>query len=72
MPTPNLPQTENSTNTQDVVNNETDSSTLTPAVRKGPEGKDNDSFMHEDVEKDSGTLQFFLCLYWLWFRRTLW
>nr|XP_050858533.1 protein phosphatase 1 regulatory subunit 16A isoform X5 [Vespula vulgaris] len=57
IPTPNLPQTENSTNTQDVVNNETDSSTLTPAVRKGPEGKDNDSFMHEDVDKDSAVTE---------------
>ncbi|XP_067214981.1 protein phosphatase 1 regulatory subunit 16A isoform X1 [Linepithema humile] len=49
---PNIPPLENST--QEVGNHETDSnSAMTPAVRKGPEGKDNESFLHEDVDKDS-------------------
>ncbi|XP_023246581.1 protein phosphatase 1 regulatory subunit 16A isoform X2 [Copidosoma floridanum] len=30
-----------------------DSTALTQAVRRAPEGKDNDSFLHEDVDKDS-------------------
>lgn len=42
---------------------------MTPAVRKGPEGKDNESFLHEDVDKDSGTFQTYFCLHWLWFGR---
>ncbi|GAB1862199.1 Protein phosphatase 1 regulatory subunit 16A [Camponotus japonicus] len=50
-PAPSIPPLENST--QEVGDHETDSSTLTPAVRKGPEGKDNESFLHEDVDKDS-------------------
>ncbi|KAL6432630.1 hypothetical protein ACFW04_006228 [Cataglyphis niger] len=50
-PAPNIPPLEN--NTQEVGDHETDSSTLPPAVRKGPEGKDNESFLHEDVDKDS-------------------
>ncbi|XP_025153098.1 protein phosphatase 1 regulatory subunit 16A isoform X7 [Harpegnathos saltator] len=50
-PTPSIPPLEN--NTQEVGDHETDSSALTPAVRKGPEGKDNESFLHEDVDKDS-------------------
>lgn len=45
---------------------------MTPAVRKGPEGKDNESFLHEDVDKDSGTFQTYFCLHWLWFGRILW
>ncbi|XP_044016437.1 protein phosphatase 1 regulatory subunit 16A isoform X2 [Aphidius gifuensis] len=32
---------------------DTDSTAL--AIRRGPEGKDNDSFLHEDVDKDSVT-----------------
>lgn len=69
-PTPNVPPMEN--NTQNVGEHETDSSALTPAVRKGPEGKDNESFLHEDVDKDSGTFQMYSCLHWLWFGRILW
>ncbi|XP_012283633.1 protein phosphatase 1 regulatory subunit 16A isoform X2 [Orussus abietinus] len=45
---------ENTTNVRDGATEETDSAALTPAVRRGPEGKDNDSFMPEDVDKDSG------------------
>lgn len=41
-------------------------------MRKGPEGKDNESFLHEDVDKDSGTFQMYSCLHWLWFSRLLW
>lgn len=66
---PNIPPLENSTQEGD---HETDSSALTPAVRKGPEGKDNESFLHEDVDKDSGTFQMYSCLHWLWFGRILW
>ncbi|EZA52656.1 protein phosphatase 1 regulatory subunit 16A isoform X3 [Ooceraea biroi] len=50
-PTPSIPPLEN--NTQEAGDHETDSNALTPAVRKGPEGKDNESFLHEDVDKDS-------------------
>lgn len=68
-PTPSIPPMEN--NTQGVGTHETDSSALT-AVRKGPEGKDNESFLHEDVDKDSGTFQMYSCLHmWLWFSRIL-
>ncbi|KAM0733970.1 Protein phosphatase 1 regulatory subunit 16A [Formica fusca] len=52
-PAPSIPPLENST--QEIGDHETDSSTLTSAVRKGPEGKDNESFLHEDVDKDSVT-----------------
>ncbi|XP_034933971.1 protein phosphatase 1 regulatory subunit 16A isoform X2 [Chelonus insularis] len=45
----------NGTNLQDKTSDESDSAALTPAVRRGPEGKDNDSFLHEDVDKDSGS-----------------
>ncbi|XP_043280927.1 protein phosphatase 1 regulatory subunit 16A isoform X2 [Venturia canescens] len=38
---------------QEVTNDDGDSSALTTSVRRGPEGKDNDSFLHEDVDKDS-------------------
>lgn len=69
-PTTNIPPLENST--QEVGDHETDSSALTSAVRKGPEGKDNESFLHEDVDKDSGTFQMYSCLHWLWFGRLLW
>ncbi|XP_057319177.1 protein phosphatase 1 regulatory subunit 16A isoform X2 [Microplitis mediator] len=44
----------NNSNVQDKTE-ESDSTALTPAVRRGPEGKDNDSFLHEDVDKDSVT-----------------
>ncbi|XP_066581704.1 protein phosphatase 1 regulatory subunit 16A-like isoform X1 [Prorops nasuta] len=54
IPTPNIPPNENSASTQEVTN-DSESTALTPAVRKGPEGKDNDSFLHEDVDKDSVT-----------------
>ncbi|CAD6204049.1 GSCOCG00009864001-RA-CDS [Cotesia congregata] len=37
------------------VENKTEESDLSPAVRRGPEGKDNDSFLHEDADKDSVT-----------------
>lgn len=57
-PTPSIPPMENST--QEVGDHETDSSALTSAVRKGPEGKDNESFLHEDVDKDSGTFHVYL------------
>ncbi|KAH0953815.1 hypothetical protein HN011_011422 [Eciton burchellii] len=48
--TPSIAPLESNTQEGD---HETDSSALTPAVRKGPEGKDNESFLHEDVDKDS-------------------
>ncbi|XP_024940893.1 protein phosphatase 1 regulatory subunit 16A isoform X2 [Cephus cinctus] len=52
-PTQNISVSENSTNVHEGPTEETDSAALTPAVRRGPEGKDNDSFLHEDVDKDS-------------------
>ncbi|XP_048514811.1 protein phosphatase 1 regulatory subunit 16A isoform X1 [Athalia rosae] len=52
-PTQNVTPSENSTNMIDGTTEDTESSSLTPAVRRGPEGKDNDSFLHEDVDKDS-------------------
>ncbi|KAK0076565.1 hypothetical protein PV325_005174 [Microctonus aethiopoides] len=48
------PLSGNNTNGQDSTTDESDSTTLTPAIRRAPEGKDNDSFLHEDVDKDSG------------------
>jgi len=66
--TPNIAPLESNTQEGD---NETDSSALTPAVRKGPEGKDNESFLHEDVDKDSGTFQMYFYLHWLWFSQVL-
>lgn len=59
-PAPSIPPLEN--NSQEVGDHETDSSALTTAVRKGPEGKDNESFLHEDVDKDSGIFQMYSCL----------
>lgn len=58
--TNNIAAIGNSTSTQDSANDDGDSSALTPAVRRGPEGKDNDSFLHEDVDKDSGTYREYL------------
>ncbi|XP_070153925.1 protein phosphatase 1 regulatory subunit 16A isoform X7 [Polyergus mexicanus] len=68
-PAPSIPPLENST--QEIGDDETDSNTLTSAVRKGPEGKDNESFLHEDVDKDSGTFQMYSYLQWLWLSRIL-
>lgn len=42
------------------------------AVRKAPEGKDNESFLHEDVDKESGIFQNMLNSHWLWLSRILW
>ncbi|XP_011299918.1 protein phosphatase 1 regulatory subunit 16A isoform X3 [Fopius arisanus] len=50
-PTSTDPPTSNSTNTQEAKADEPDSTALT--VRRGPEGKDNDSFVNEDVDKDT-------------------
>ncbi|XP_011299917.1 protein phosphatase 1 regulatory subunit 16A isoform X2 [Fopius arisanus] len=52
-PTSTDPPTSNSTNTQEAKADEPDSTALT--VRRGPEGKDNDSFVNEDVDKDTVT-----------------
>ncbi|XP_031777560.1 protein phosphatase 1 regulatory subunit 16A isoform X3 [Nasonia vitripennis] len=52
-PSSNIPPSENSSGGADNVHDDTDSTALTPAVRRAPEGKDNDSFLHEDVDKDS-------------------
>ncbi|XP_033215164.1 protein phosphatase 1 regulatory subunit 16A isoform X2 [Belonocnema kinseyi] len=53
-PKTNTPATETNGGTTEGAGDDTDSTALAPAVRKGPEGKDNDSFLHEDVDKDSG------------------
>lgn len=63
---------ENNIGGSENSHDENDSVALTPAIRRAPEGKDNDSFLSEDVDKDSGTQQGFLGLYWLWFCRVLW
>ncbi|XP_033215165.1 protein phosphatase 1 regulatory subunit 16A isoform X3 [Belonocnema kinseyi] len=52
-PKTNTPATETNGGTTEGAGDDTDSTALAPAVRKGPEGKDNDSFLHEDVDKDS-------------------
>lgn len=70
-----LPPSENSSGGPENSNghDDTDSTALAPAVRRpGPEGKDNDSFMHEDVDKDSGRYRFHYSLHWLWYSRLLW
>lgn len=67
-----MSQSENDVNTRDNLNSETDSSTPPTAVRKAPEGKDNESFLHEDVDKESGTFQNMLHSHRLWFSRILW
>ncbi|XP_017788366.1 PREDICTED: protein phosphatase 1 regulatory subunit 16A [Habropoda laboriosa] len=51
--TANVPQTESEANVRENTNSETDSSAPPTAVRKAPEGKDNESFLHEDVDKES-------------------
>ncbi|XP_043263353.1 protein phosphatase 1 regulatory subunit 16A-like isoform X3 [Colletes gigas] len=51
--TANMPKTENEFNARENTNNETDSNAPPTAVRKAPEGKDNESFLHEDVDKES-------------------
>ncbi|XP_053992410.1 protein phosphatase 1 regulatory subunit 16A-like isoform X1 [Hylaeus volcanicus] len=53
--TTNVPQTENEFSTRENTNNETDTNAPPTAVRKAPEGKDNESFLHEDVDKESVT-----------------
>lgn len=68
-PGTNAPATESNGETREVPDDDTDSSVVASNVRKGPEGKDNDSFLHEDVDKDSGTLRRSICLHWLWFSR---
>ncbi|XP_011503232.1 PREDICTED: protein phosphatase 1 regulatory subunit 16A isoform X2 [Ceratosolen solmsi marchali] len=52
-PTTNLSTSENSMGGSDNANEETDSTALTTTVRRAPEGKDNDSFLNEEVDKDS-------------------
>ncbi|XP_034173551.1 myosin phosphatase targeting subunit 75D isoform X3 [Osmia lignaria lignaria] len=54
-PTVNVPSSENEISARDNANNESDSGAPPTAVRKAPEGKDNESFLHEDVDKDSVT-----------------
>ncbi|XP_046144492.1 protein phosphatase 1 regulatory subunit 16A isoform X2 [Osmia bicornis bicornis] len=54
-PTVNVPSSENEIIARDSANNESDSGAPPTAVRKAPEGKDNESFLHEDVDKDSGS-----------------
>ncbi|KAJ8664485.1 hypothetical protein QAD02_006147 [Eretmocerus hayati] len=52
---PTLPPSENSSGGPENSLDDTDSTSLTPVVRRAaPEGKDNDSFLHEDLDKDSG------------------
>ncbi|CAK9800273.1 Protein phosphatase 1 regulatory subunit 16A [Anthophora plagiata] len=53
--TANVPQTESEANVRENTNSDTDSSVPPTAVRKAPEGKDNESFLHEDVDKESVT-----------------
>ncbi|XP_076668308.1 myosin phosphatase targeting subunit 75D isoform X1 [Andrena cerasifolii] len=53
--TANIAQSENDVSARENSNSETDSSTPPTAVRKAPEGKDNESFLHEDVDKESVT-----------------
>lgn len=53
--TTELPMVNNSTINGEKKSDDTDSTAL--AIRRGPEGKDNDSFLHEDVDKDSGILK---------------
>ncbi|XP_076391516.1 myosin phosphatase targeting subunit 75D isoform X5 [Megachile rotundata] len=50
--TANVPPSENEVSARENAN-ESDSSAPPTAVRKAPEGKDNESFLHEDVDKDS-------------------
>ncbi|KAK0162338.1 hypothetical protein PV327_008683 [Microctonus hyperodae] len=57
------PSSGNNINGQDSTTDESDCTALTPAIRRAPEGKDNDSFLHEDVDKDSGTFQINFCLH---------
>ncbi|XP_058796580.1 protein phosphatase 1 regulatory subunit 16A isoform X3 [Phymastichus coffea] len=52
-PAVSLPPSENSSGGLDNTHDDTDSTALTPAVRRAPEGKDNESFLHEDVDRDS-------------------
>ncbi|XP_063995166.1 protein phosphatase 1 regulatory subunit 16A isoform X2 [Diachasmimorpha longicaudata] len=47
--------TSNSTNSQETKPDDPDSAALTSSARRGPEGKDNDSFVNEDVDKDTVT-----------------
>ncbi|XP_058796579.1 protein phosphatase 1 regulatory subunit 16A isoform X2 [Phymastichus coffea] len=54
-PAVSLPPSENSSGGLDNTHDDTDSTALTPAVRRAPEGKDNESFLHEDVDRDSDT-----------------
>lgn len=68
-PVANAPATESNGETREVAGDDTDSTVVASTVRKGPEGKDNDSFLHEDVDKDSGILRGIICLHWLWFSR---
>lgn len=70
--TTNVPQSENEANVRENTSSETDSSAPPTAVRKAPEGKDNESFLHEDVDKESGIFQNMLNSHWLWLSRILW
>ncbi|XP_033326171.1 myosin phosphatase targeting subunit 75D isoform X3 [Megalopta genalis] len=53
--TANVPQTENDINARENSSSEIDSNAPPMAVRKAPEGKDNESFLREDVDKESVT-----------------
>ncbi|XP_015111959.1 protein phosphatase 1 regulatory subunit 16A isoform X3 [Diachasma alloeum] len=52
-PTSTDAPTSNNANTQEAKTDDPDSAALTSSVRRGPEGKDNDSFVNEDVDKDT-------------------
>lgn len=68
----NAQQSENEANVRENTSGESDCSAPPTAVRKAPEGKDNESFLHEDVDKESGILQNMLHSHWLWLSRILW
>lgn len=70
--TTNVPQSENEANVRENTSSETDSNVPPTAARKAPEGKDNESFLHEDVDKESGIFQIMLNSHWLWLSRILW
>lgn len=67
-----IPVQENEISPREITSSESDSMAMSTAVRKAPEGKDNESFLHEDTDKESGTFQNLLCLHRLRFCRTLW
>lgn len=67
-----MPQTENDISARENSSSDIDSNAPPLAVRKAPEGKDNESFLHEDVDKESGIFQNMLHSHRLWLSRILW